>query len=52
MWFFHRHKWGKWVDVSMVERYVLWGRPMSDWTPFDAQQRTCETCGVTQRRRI
>lgn len=39
---FHIHKWSKWVLVSMKTPY---GNVV-------ANERKCESCGLTQRRRL
>lgn len=54
-WCFWSHRWSKWGKLLQVE-----GERFSVLTPNDKplpftrfiQERTCETCGMVQRRKV
>ena len=44
----HVHEWGKWERSEVLGR-----RPwQTEWTAFHIQERTCKSCGFTEREVI
>lgn len=53
-WCFWRHTWSKWGEVMIIEGTKHFMLEPDKAIPFTRhiQERTCETCGMVQRRKV
>lgn len=46
------HKWGRWIDFTMIVQYTLYGVDMGYAYRVPAQYRVCHRCGLRRERQV